>query len=144
MCRGFPRLLGGERFDVIYSFFGPLNTEPDLAEAARVLAEVVAPGGVLVLTFVNRLYALDSALHLLRGHPGRAVARLSNRWRGYSDATPLDARLYFPNQIRDVFAPRFESSTARGSRSSTRPGTAPTGSGGTASSCAGCGSAIGC
>ena len=103
-----PRLLGGERFDVIYSFFGPLNTEPDLGEAARVLAEVVAPGGVLVLTFVNRLYALDSALHLLRGRPGRAVARLSDRWRGYSDDKPLDARLYFPNQIRDAFAPRFE------------------------------------
>jgi len=103
-----PRLLGGDRFDVIYSFFGPLNTEPDLGAAARVLAGVVAPGGVLVLTFVNRLYALDSALHLLRGRPGPAAARLTDRWRGYSEATPLDARLYFPNQIRAAFAPWFE------------------------------------
>ena len=102
-----PRLWGDERFDLVYSFFGPLNTEPDLTNAARILGQMVAPGGALVLTFVNRFYALDSALHLLRGRPGRAFARLTDRWRGYSEATPLDARLYFPSQIRDSFAPWF-------------------------------------
>jgi len=103
-----PRVFAGEQFDLIYSFFGPLNTEPDLDRAVRALSQVVAPGGVLVLTFVSRTYLVDSAVHLLRGRPGRAVARFTNRWRGYSDQTPLDASLYFPRQIEARFAPAFQ------------------------------------
>lgn len=102
-----PRVFPGEQFDLIYSFFGPLNTEPDLECAVGALAQAVAPGGILVLTFVGRTYVLDAALHLLRGQPGRAVARLTDRWRGYSDATTLDASLYFPRQIEASFAPAF-------------------------------------
>jgi SAM-dependent methyltransferase len=98
-----PRLAGGQRFDLVYSFFGPLNTEPDLDAAARSIAVVTEPGGALVLSFVSRVYLLDSALHLLRGRPARAWARVANRWRGYSEATPLDARLYFPRRIRAAF-----------------------------------------
>ncbi len=102
-----PRLFPGERFDLVFSFFGPLNTEPDLDGAVRALGESVAPGGVLVLTFVNRVYVVDAALHLLRGRPAQAVARLLDRWRGYSDRAPLDAWLYFPRQLEARFAPRF-------------------------------------
>jgi SAM-dependent methyltransferase len=103
-----PALFPGEAFDLVYSFFGPLNTEPDLRGAVEGLARTVMPGGVLVLSFVNRLYLLDGALHLLRGRPGRAVARLADRWRGYSDETPLDAWLYFPAQIEAGFRPAFQ------------------------------------
>lgn len=102
-----PQVFSDEQFDVIYSFFGPLNTEPDLESAVRALAHAAAPGGVLVLTFVGRAYVVDAALHLLRGRPGRAVARLADRWRGYSDEAPLDASLYFPRQIEARFAPAF-------------------------------------
>ena len=38
-----PRVFPGEQFDLVYSFFGPLNTEPDLARAALALAQAVAP-----------------------------------------------------------------------------------------------------
>jgi SAM-dependent methyltransferase len=103
-----PRVFPSEQFDLIYSFFGPLNTEPDLDRAVGALAQAVAPGGVLVLTFVGRTYVVDAALHLLRGRPGRAVARFTNRWRGYSHETPLDASLYFPWQIEARFAPAFQ------------------------------------
>ena len=103
-----PRVFPGEQFDLIYSFFGPLNTEPDLARAVGALAQAVAPGGVLVLSFVSRTYVADSAVHLLRGRPGRAVARLANRWRGYVPQTPLQAWLYFPRQIEACFAPAFQ------------------------------------
>jgi SAM-dependent methyltransferase len=102
-----PRVFPGDQFDLIYSFFGPLNTEPDLDRAVTALAQVVAPGGVLVLTFVNRTYVVDAALHLLRGRPRRAMARFADRWRGYSDQTPLRASLYFPRQIEARFAPAF-------------------------------------
>jgi len=103
-----PRVFPGEQFDLIYSFFGPLNTEPDLDRAVGALAQAVAPGGVLVLSFVSRTYVADSAVHLLRGRPGRAVARLANRWRGYVPQTPLQAWLYFPRQIEARFAPAFQ------------------------------------
>lgn len=103
-----PRLFPNEQFDLVYSFFGPLNTEPDLGRAVAALASAVAPGGVLVLTFVNRVYLFDAAMHLLRGRVSSALARLTNRWRGYSPTTPLDASLYFPHQIEAQFAPAFE------------------------------------
>jgi len=102
-----PRVFPSEQFDLVYSFFGPLNTEPDLGRAVAALAQAVAPGGVLVLTFVSRTFVVDSAIHLLRGRPGRAWARFADRWRGYSDQTPLDASLYFPRQIEARFAPAF-------------------------------------
>lgn len=103
-----PHVFPSEQFDLVYSFFGPLNTEPDLAGAVRALAHVVSPGGVLILTFVSRLYVADAAWHLVRGRPRLAVARLANRWRGYSPKTPLDARLYFPRQLEARFAPAFQ------------------------------------
>jgi SAM-dependent methyltransferase len=103
-----PQVFPGEQFDVIYSFFGPLNTEPDLGRAARALAQAVTPGGVLVLTFVSRVYLVDSGVHLLRARPGHALARLTNRWRGYVPQNPLHASLYFPRQIEARFAPAFQ------------------------------------
>lgn len=103
-----PHIFAGEPFDLVYSFFGPLNTEPDLGRAVDALAHAVAPGGVLVLTFVNRVYLFDMAMHLLRGRVSSAAARLANRWRGYSAQTPLAASLYFPAQIEARFAAAFE------------------------------------
>jgi len=103
-----PRVFPGASFDLVYSFFGPLNTEPDLARAVATLAQVVPPGGVLVLTFVNRMYALDAAWDLLHGRPRRALARVTDKWRGYSDKTPLEARLYFAGRIEASFAPAFQ------------------------------------
>lgn len=102
-----PRVFPNEQFDVVYSFFGPLNTEPDLGRAVRALAQAVVPGGVLVLTFVGRSYVVDALLHFMRGRPRRAVARFLNRWRGYSEERPLSAALYFPHEIEACFAPAF-------------------------------------
>src|ERR1051326_7440732 len=102
-----PRLFPDEQFDLVYSFFGPLNTEPDLEHAVQALSNVVRPGGVLVLTFVNRTYIADSMIDLLKGRPRRAVARLSNRWGRYSQP-PLRPSLFFPRQIRALFAPAFQ------------------------------------
>jgi SAM-dependent methyltransferase len=103
-----PRVFPGEQFDLVYSFFGPLNTEPDLGGAVGALTQAVAPGGVLVLTFVGRTFVLDAAQNFLRGRPRRAVARFTDRWTGYSHQTPLDASLYFARQIEAHFAPAFQ------------------------------------
>jgi len=103
-----PTLFAGEQFDLVYSFFGPLNTEPDLGAAVTALAESVVPGGTLVLSFVNRVYLFDLAMHLLAGRARSAVARIADNWHGYSPKTPLDASLYFTRQIEAAFAPAFE------------------------------------
>lgn len=102
-----PSVFPGEQFDLVYSFFGPLNTEPSLDRAVAALAQAVVPGGVLVLTFVSRLYLVDALWHLLRGRPARASARLTNRWPGYNEAEPLQAALYFPRELETRFAPAF-------------------------------------
>jgi SAM-dependent methyltransferase len=99
-----PQVFSGERFDVVYSFFGPLNTEPDLRAAAQSLRTFLSPGGILALSFVSRVYLVDSLLHLLRGRPRRAAARLLDRWGGYSDNGPLSTHLYFPRQLEAIFA----------------------------------------
>jgi SAM-dependent methyltransferase len=103
-----PRVFPGQQFDLVYSFFGPLNTEPDLDRAVGALAQAVAPGGVMVLTFVSRTFVVDSGLYLLRGRVRSAMARFTDRWSGYSQQTPLAASLYFPRQIEARFAPAFQ------------------------------------
>lgn len=102
-----PLVFPGEQFDLVYSFFGPLNTEPSFDRAVTALAEAVVPGGVLVLTFVSPLYVVDALWHLVRGRPARARARFTNRWRGYNEAVPLQASLYSPRQLEARFAPAF-------------------------------------
>jgi SAM-dependent methyltransferase len=42
-------LLGGERFDVVYTGVGALNWLPDIRGWARVVAALLAPGGTLLL-----------------------------------------------------------------------------------------------
>ncbi|MEZ5141076.1 MAG: class I SAM-dependent methyltransferase [Acidimicrobiales bacterium] len=44
------RALGGRRFDVVYTGLGALVWLPDVARWAEVVAELVAPGGVLYLS----------------------------------------------------------------------------------------------
>jgi SAM-dependent methyltransferase len=102
-----PGVFPDERFDLVYSFFGPLNTEPDLHGAVRALEQAVTPGGVLVLTFVNRVYLVDSAIHLVRGRLKLALARARNQWRGYVDDKPIHATLYSSRQLARLFAPSF-------------------------------------
>jgi SAM-dependent methyltransferase len=102
-----PRVFPDEQFDLVYSFFGPLNTEPDLNGAVCALERAVAPGGVLVLTFVNRVYLFDSAMHLARGRLTRALARVRNQWRGYVEQKPVHASLYSAGQLARLFAPSF-------------------------------------
>jgi SAM-dependent methyltransferase len=44
-----PALLGGRRFDVVFTGMGALNWLPDVERWARVMASLVAPGGCLYL-----------------------------------------------------------------------------------------------
>ena len=93
----------GQRFDLVYVFFGALNTVENLRGAADMLYRVIAPGGVLVLSVVNRWYVADMLIDLLRGRWAQAWRRLGPVWGGYSPARRLETRCYGPRQVATAF-----------------------------------------
>lgn len=96
-------LFPGQSFDMVYVFFGALNTAGDLHEAARHISAHTQPGGILVLSFVNRDYMAGMLLELLKLRFGAAFARWRKEWGGYSPSRHLPGRCYSPRQIRRAF-----------------------------------------
>jgi SAM-dependent methyltransferase len=93
------------RFDAAYSNFGPLNCVPDPAAAARLIADRLRPGGVLVASVIGRLCPWEIALYLARGEWSRAGIR----FRHGLVAVPLDGhtvwtRYYTPGAFERIFA----------------------------------------
>ncbi len=107
-------LFPGQRFDLVYCYFGALNTVTDLGAAAAALAEVLSPRGVMVLTFVNRWYLFDILWHFLRGRPRRALARVTQKWAGYAPERPLDSMCRSASEIKRLFAPHARLIKRRG------------------------------
>lgn len=93
-----------ERFDMIYVFFGALNTVEDLEKAAAILHRITMDGGKLVLTFVNKYYIAGMLIEMLKLRFGAAFSRLKPQWGGYSPARHLPGRCYSPRQIKKAFA----------------------------------------
>jgi ubiquinone/menaquinone biosynthesis C-methylase UbiE len=93
--RAFPN----QTFDLIYVFFGALNTVEDLQVAMTALTNRLEPGGKMVLTFVNKWYLAGMVLELLKLKPKRAFARLKKVWGGYSPTQFLASRCYSPAEI---------------------------------------------
>jgi SAM-dependent methyltransferase len=99
--------LGGEPrpFDAAYSNFGPLNCVVDLPAAARLIADRLAPGGVLIASVIGRVCPWEIALYGSRGDLSRAAIRFR---RGLVPV-PLDGRTvwtrYFtPREFEAIFA----------------------------------------
>jgi len=92
------------RFDMVYVFFGALNTVEDLNRAAGHLWEVTAPGGRLVLSFVNKNYVAGTFIELLKFRFRAAFSRHKKEWGGYSPTQYLPSRCYTPGQIRKSFS----------------------------------------
>jgi SAM-dependent methyltransferase len=76
---------GRASFDGAYSSLGPLNCEPRLEPVARGLAELVRPGGALVLSIMNRWCLIELAWFVLHGQWREAT----RRWGG-----PVQASAY--------------------------------------------------
>ena len=98
-----PKILGTGAFDLVYVFFGALNTVEDLNLAADRLYTATAPGGYLVLTFVNRYYLADIAIGLIRGRWKHAFRRFRPVWGGYSTERFLPSRCATPQEVRRAF-----------------------------------------
>jgi ubiquinone/menaquinone biosynthesis C-methylase UbiE len=96
-------LFGDECFDLVYVFFGALNTVEDLKKAAGHLAKSLKPGGILVLSFVNKWYLAGMLLEMAKLNFRRAFARLKPIWGGYSPVKYLPSHCYTPAQIRKSF-----------------------------------------
>lgn len=91
-------------YDLIYVFFGALNTVEDLHKAALHLHAATHPGSKLVLTFVNKWYLGGMAIEVLKGKFGSAFNRLKTVWGGYSPSKQLDSRCYSPKEIKQAFS----------------------------------------
>lgn len=92
-----------KQFDMIYVFFGALNTVDDLEETARIMADHTAPGGVLVLSFVNKYYLAGMAIELLKLRIRAAFSRLRKVWGGYSPSQYLPSKCYSPGEVKNAF-----------------------------------------
>lgn len=103
-----------QKFDMVYVYFGALNTVYDLRRATEHLRQNCTPDATLVLTFVNRFYLMDIPLFLLKGQFGRAFERISNRWQGYSPDKSLNSRCYSARDIREVFSKDFQIKKKKG------------------------------
>lgn len=105
-CRSIEQLnaftAGG--FDAVFSNFGPLNCVQDLGRAARLMHDVLRPGGVLVASVIGRICPWEIALYLSRGDSSRALLR----FRQAAVPVPLEdgtvwTRYYTPAEFERPF-----------------------------------------
>lgn len=91
-------------FDAAYSDLGPLNCVPDLDQAARELALIIRPGGLLIASVIGRLCPWELALFAARGNWARARLRFAPG----PVAVPLNGhtvwtRYFSPGEFEAVF-----------------------------------------
>ncbi len=96
------------QFDLIFSYFGALNTEVNLTSIANHLAVLSKKKSITVLTFVNRWYLMDVILHALLLNPQKTLLRLKNHWRGYSPTKKLNSYTRSFREIRKIFSKKFK------------------------------------
>ena len=90
------------QFDMIYVFFGALNTVNNLEAAFADLRGVLSSGGRMVLTFVNKYYIAGTLIELVKLKPKFAFARWKKVWGGYSPTNYLASRCYSPSRIKEL------------------------------------------
>jgi ubiquinone/menaquinone biosynthesis C-methylase UbiE len=92
-----------QQFDLIYVFFGALNTVENLTEAAQILKRLLNTNGLMVLTFVNKWYLTGMFIELIRFRFAKAFGRIKPIWSGYSPSKFLPSHCYSPSQIKHTF-----------------------------------------
>jgi SAM-dependent methyltransferase len=94
---------GTDSFDLVYVYFGALNTVSDLGKTAKDLFRLIKPGGYAVLTFVNKWYLREMFVQALKLNPRLSLARIGKVWGGYSPSRFLPSKCYSPSQIKRAF-----------------------------------------
>ena len=67
-----------ERFDGIYSNFGPLNCVPDLMEVAQACSALLNPNGKLIFSIIGRFCPWEYLYYMGRGRADRARVRFQH------------------------------------------------------------------
>jgi SAM-dependent methyltransferase len=98
------RLVPVVQFDAAYANFGPLNCVADPAAAARLIADRLRPGGVLIASVMGRVCPWEIGLYLAKGLWSRAIIRFR---RGLVPV-PLEGRTvwtryYTPGEFERMF-----------------------------------------
>jgi SAM-dependent methyltransferase len=101
--RDLPQQFAPGSFDLIYVYFGALNTVADLPLAAKQIHDLLSPGGHAVLTFVNKWYMREMLVQALKMNFSLALARLKKDWGGYSPDRHLASSCYSPGEIKRAF-----------------------------------------
>ncbi|MCF8304228.1 MAG: class I SAM-dependent methyltransferase, partial [Bacteroidales bacterium] len=109
-----PDLFPGEKFDLIYVYFGGLNTIYNLKEAVKQLHANATPDATFVLTSVNRYYLMDFIMKSLKLKWREATARFRNNWKGYSPGRDLPSNVYSAATIKKYVQPEFKIIFKRG------------------------------
>ena len=107
-------VIGERGVDTVFVYFGALNTSKDLKKVAAGISQVLEPGGVAILTFVNRWYLFDILWNALLLRPRKSLARLGEIWTGYSPTRSLPSRCYSAREIRRSFQPYLDLAEQRG------------------------------
>ncbi len=95
---------GEQTFDLIYVYFGALNTVSDLTISAQQIHKLLKPNGTAVLTFVNKWYMRELLVQVLKLNFKTAFARLGKVWGGYSVSRFLPSHCYSPKFIKKSFS----------------------------------------
>ena len=96
-------IVGENSVDMVYVYFGALNTSNSLDSVAGAISKVLKPGGSAVLTFVNRWYLFEILWNILLLRPRRAFSRLRPVWNGYSPTRSLPSYCPTAREIRRKF-----------------------------------------
>ena len=96
--------LAPARFDAAVSNLGPLNCVPDVSRAARLIADRLRPGGVLVASVIGRVCPWEIARFLASGDWARTRIRFSRNL----EPVPLNGRTvwtryYTPSAFERAF-----------------------------------------
>jgi len=91
------------RFDLIYVFFGALNTVENLQVATENIQRLMKPGGHAVLTFVNKWYLREMLVQLIKLRFRSAFSRVRKVWGGYSVNRHLPSTCYSPAAVLQSF-----------------------------------------
>jgi SAM-dependent methyltransferase len=97
-----------DRFDAIYSNFGPLNCAPDLRAVAAECERLLRPGGLLVFSVIGRICPWEVGHYALKGRFKRAAVRATRGATAVGmNRHTIWTYYYLPREFYRAFAAHF-------------------------------------
>ncbi len=90
------------KFDLVYSYFGAINTVYDLRRFSRSLKNICSPGAIFIFSCVNKYYLFDMLFYSLRFKFNKAFSRMRN-WKGYSPYKELPSKPLSYGDVKEFF-----------------------------------------